>query len=78
MLPHVHRCGCSCRIRPRAGRRRNVFSTNDQGETFVVKAGKKFELLRVNRMNERMLASPAIVDGTDTSARIGHLMAVGK
>jgi outer membrane protein assembly factor BamB len=29
-----------------------VFFTNDMGETFVLKAGKAFELLHVNRMNE--------------------------
>ena len=55
-----------------------VFFTNDQGETFVLKAGKTFELLRVNRMNERMLASPAMVDGTWYFRTHGHLMAVGK
>ena len=40
-----------------------VFFTNDQGETFVLKAGDEFQLLRVNRLNERALASPALVDG---------------
>ena len=55
-----------------------VFFTNDQGETFVIKAGKTFELLHVNRMNERMLASPAMVDGTWYFRTHGHLMAVGK
>jgi outer membrane protein assembly factor BamB len=55
-----------------------VFFTNDDGETFVVKAGRTFELLRVNRMNERMLASPAMVDGTWYFRTHGHLMAVGK
>ncbi len=55
-----------------------VFFTNDMGETFVLKAGKTFELLRVNRMNELMLASPAMVDGTWYFRTHGHLMAVGK
>ena len=40
-----------------------VFFTNDDGETFVLKAGPKFELLHVNRLNARTLASPALVDG---------------
>jgi outer membrane protein assembly factor BamB len=41
-----------------------VFFTNDEGETFVVKAGATFELLRTNRLDEAVLASPAMVDGT--------------
>ena len=55
-----------------------VFFTNDEGETFVLKAGKTFELLHVNRMNEKMLASPALVDGTWYFRTHGHLMAVGR
>lgn len=41
-----------------------IFLTNDEGQTFVVKAGRTFELLRVNEMGARVLASPALVDGT--------------
>jgi hypothetical protein len=48
------------------------------GETFVIKAGRTFELLRVNKMNEKMLASPAMVGGTWYFRTHGHLMAVGK
>ena len=55
-----------------------VFFTNDMGETFVVKAGKTFELLHVNKVNEPMLASPAMVDGTWYFRTHGHLMAVGR
>lgn len=40
-----------------------VFFTNDEGETFVLKAGPAFELLHVNEMGEGILASPALVDG---------------
>jgi outer membrane protein assembly factor BamB len=40
-----------------------LFFTNDDGETFVVEAGPTFKLLRVNRLNARVLASPALVDG---------------
>jgi hypothetical protein len=55
-----------------------VFFTNDQGETFVLKAGRTFELLHVNKINEPMLASPAMVDGTWYFRTHGHLMAVGR
>jgi outer membrane protein assembly factor BamB len=41
-----------------------VFFTNDDGETFVLRAGPTFELLHVNTLGERTLASPALVDGT--------------
>jgi outer membrane protein assembly factor BamB len=40
-----------------------IFFTNDEGETFVLRAGSMFELLHVNRIGEATLASPALVDG---------------
>jgi len=40
-----------------------IFFTNDEGETFVVKAGPEFELLHVNRLGAQTLASPALVEG---------------
>ena len=55
-----------------------VFFTNDMGETFVLAAGKEFKLLHVNRLNEPVLASPALVDGTWYFRTHGHLIAVGK
>jgi outer membrane protein assembly factor BamB len=41
-----------------------IFFTNDDGQTFVVEAGKTFKLLHVNELGEQTLASPALVDGT--------------
>ena len=49
-----------------------------EGAPFVLKAGKTFELLHVNRMNEKMLASPAMVGGRWYFRTHGHLAAVGK
>jgi outer membrane protein assembly factor BamB len=40
-----------------------VFFTNDDGETYVLKAGREFNLLHVNNLGEQTLASPALVDG---------------
>ena len=40
-----------------------VFFTNDAGQTFVLKAGPDFELLHINDIGARTLASPALVDG---------------
>jgi outer membrane protein assembly factor BamB len=55
-----------------------VFFTNDDGETFVVKAGPTFELLHVNKLGERTLASPALVDGRWYFRTDGNLYAIGK
>ncbi|HUQ87476.1 MAG TPA: PQQ-binding-like beta-propeller repeat protein [Vicinamibacterales bacterium] len=41
-----------------------IFLTNDDGQTFVVEAGRTFKLLRVNELGEQTLASPALVEGT--------------
>ena len=41
-----------------------LFFTNDDGRTFVVEAGPVFKLLRTNDMGARVIASPALVDGT--------------
>jgi hypothetical protein len=55
-----------------------VYFTNDQGETFVVEAGPEFRLLHVNRLNERTLATPALVDGKWYFRTEGHLVAIGR
>jgi outer membrane protein assembly factor BamB len=53
-----------------------VFFTNDEGETFVLKAGPTFELLHVNTMGEATLASPALVDGRWYMRTEQHLLCV--
>ncbi len=40
-----------------------VFFTNDEGQTFVVEAGRTFKLLHVNELGAQTLASPALVEG---------------
>ena len=55
-----------------------VFFTNDEGETFVLKAGPTFELLRFNRLNARTLASPALVDQRWYVRTDRELLAVGR
>jgi outer membrane protein assembly factor BamB len=55
-----------------------IFFTNDDGETFVLAAGKEFSLLRVNRLNEQTLATPALVDGKWYFRTAGHLIAIGR
>ena len=53
-----------------------LFFTNDEGETFVVKAGREFKLLHTNSLGERTLASPALVDGVWYWRTAGHLVAI--
>ncbi|MEE2777778.1 MAG: PQQ-binding-like beta-propeller repeat protein [Acidobacteriota bacterium] len=54
-----------------------VFVTNDQGETFVLRAGPEVEILHVNDIGERTLASPALVDGHWYIRTAEHLWAIG-
>jgi outer membrane protein assembly factor BamB len=53
-----------------------VFFTNDDGQTFVVQAGREFKLLHVNELGARTLASPALVDGTWYWRNDGQLVAI--
>jgi outer membrane protein assembly factor BamB len=53
-----------------------VFFTNDDGETFVLKAGPTFELLHMNTIGEGVLASPALVDGRWYMRTDQHLICV--
>jgi outer membrane protein assembly factor BamB len=54
-----------------------VFLTNDDGETFVVEAGREFKLLHVNRIGEPVYASPALVDGRWYFRTASSLVAIG-
>ena len=55
-----------------------VFFTNDDGETFVLRAGPKFELLHVNQIGEATLASPALVDGHWYVRTDRNLVSIGR
>jgi outer membrane protein assembly factor BamB len=54
-----------------------VFFMNDEGETFVLKAGPTFQLLHVNKLEETTLATPALVDGRWYIRTDRHLYAIG-
>ena len=41
-----------------------VYATNEDGEVYVIKAGKAYEQLAINLMGEPVLATPAASDGT--------------
>ena len=53
------RLGAACNSSPVASDGRIFLSDND-GKTFVVKAGREFKLLETNLLGERISASPAI------------------
>jgi outer membrane protein assembly factor BamB len=55
-----------------------VFFTNDDGETFVLKAGRTFALSHVNQLGEPVLASPALVDGRWYFRTASSLVAIGR
>jgi outer membrane protein assembly factor BamB len=55
-----------------------IFFTNDDGETFVLRAGPTFELMHVNQLGESILASPALVDGRWYFRTQRNLYAVGR
>jgi outer membrane protein assembly factor BamB len=54
-----------------------VFFTNDDGETFVLQAGREFKLLHVNHLGESTYASPALVDGRWYIRTASSLVAIG-
>ena len=55
-----------------------VFFTNDEGETYVMQHGDQFNLLHVNRLGEKTLASPALIDGRWHIRTQKHLWCIGK
>ena len=55
-----------------------VYLVSETGETYVLKAGRKAELLGKNELGERFLASPAIAGGRIYLRGDGTLFAVGR
>jgi len=55
-----------------------VFFTNDDGETFVLRAGPAFELLHTNQIGEPTLASPALAGGRWYIRTQRNLYAIGR
>ncbi|MDX1979417.1 MAG: PQQ-binding-like beta-propeller repeat protein, partial [Bryobacteraceae bacterium] len=55
-----------------------VYLVNEQGETFVLAAGRDLKILERNKLDERILASPAISGGRIYMRSDNHLLAIGK
>lgn len=55
-----------------------VYITNEEGTTYVLRAGPKYELLATNRLEDYTLASPAIHNGELLIRTEKHLWCIGK
>lgn len=55
-----------------------IYMLSETGETFVLKAGRKAEVLAKNELGERFLASPAIAGGRIFLRGDGTLFAIGR
>jgi outer membrane protein assembly factor BamB len=55
-----------------------VYRVNEHGETFVLAATRELKILERNKLDERILASPAISDGRIFLRSGNHLLAIGK
>src|SRR6266850_4219272 len=55
-----------------------ILLTSEDGETFILKAGPKHEVLRSNSIGEPVYASPAIANGNIFIRSERHLFAIGK
>lgn len=55
-----------------------VYCLDDSGQTFVVKAGPKFELLGQNPLNEMSWSSPAVANGVVYLRTVDHLYCIKK
>ncbi|MFN3324695.1 MAG: PQQ-binding-like beta-propeller repeat protein [Bryobacteraceae bacterium] len=72
-----HRLGGVFFASPTAGDGK-VYMVSETGETFVLRAGRKPEVLATNDLGERFLASPAIAGGRIFLRSDGMLFAVGR
>lgn len=55
-----------------------LYYTSEEGDVHVVRAGRQFELLGVNRLGEVAMATPAIVDGVLYFRTRDHVLAIGE
>lgn len=55
-----------------------VLITSEEGEVYVIRHGKEYELLASNKLGEIAMATPAIADGVLYFRTRGHVVAIGK
>jgi len=56
---------------------RHLFFPSEQGDLYVVRAGKVFGIVSADAMNETVMASPALSGGRLLIRTRGHLVAIG-
>jgi outer membrane protein assembly factor BamB len=55
-----------------------IYFTNEDGTTYIVRAGNEYELLATNELGERTLASPALDDGAIYLRTASHLWRIAE
>jgi outer membrane protein assembly factor BamB len=55
-----------------------LYSASEDGDVFVVKAGPTFELLATNKMDEVVMATPALADGMLIVRGLNHLFGIAQ
>lgn len=70
------RLGSACNSSPIASDE-HIFLSDNDGKTFVVKAGKEFKVLATNQLGERISASPAITGYWLIYRTDSHLYCIG-
>jgi outer membrane protein assembly factor BamB len=53
-----------------------IYLTSEDGDVFVVKAGRTYELLATNPVGEQLMATPAIADGVLYIRGLKHVVAI--
>jgi len=71
------RLGGACNSSPVANNG-HVFLSDNDGRTFVVKAGREFKVQATNQLGERISASPAITENWLIYRTDSHLYCIGK
>ena len=54
-----------------------IYFTSEQGETFVVRAGREFQMLGQNTVDEVVMSTPAISDGLMVIRAKSHVYGIG-
>lgn len=55
-----------------------LYFANEDGDVFVVRAGRTYEELAKNEMKEVVMSTPAISDGVIVIRTLGHVYAIGE
>jgi outer membrane protein assembly factor BamB len=55
-----------------------LYLANEDGDVFVIRAGRTYEELAKNQMKEIIMSTPAIADGVIVIRTLGHVYGVGE